>query len=181
MKFCRLKALIEELLIDWDELNLAAKLLVYIGLLIMIATIFIAFYEINDVEVFSRIEVTFRTSLAAVFGFLLSSNINNKYKNSNSNSNRNNDRKKQIINVDKDKDTTDDCKEKKEKFKYYYGEGNTVQMLIALGMTIICATVILFVYVYGDINDMSILSQFRDIMCSSIGFLLGEAKIKPRD
>ncbi|WMT81752.1 hypothetical protein TEMA_21000 [Terrisporobacter mayombei] len=31
MKFCRVEALIEELLMDWDKLNLAAKLLVYLG------------------------------------------------------------------------------------------------------------------------------------------------------
>lgn len=177
MKLCRIQALIEELLIDWDELNLAAKLLVYIGLFMIIATIFIAFYKTKDMEMYSRIEVIFRTSLAAVFGFILSSNTKNKPKENN----KNNYIEKVTISVDKEKAITEECKIKKETIKYYYGEGNTVQILIALSMTIICALVILSVYIFGYINDLAILSQFRDLMCSSIGFLLGEARIKSRD
>lgn len=173
MKFCRIQALIEELLIDWDKLNLAAKLLVYIALFLIIATIFIAFCETDNKDIYSRIEVTFRTSLASVFGFLLSSNTKSKCKDSNKNN--------YTITVDKEKAITEECKMKKEYMKYYYGEGNTVQIVIALGVTLICAMVILMIYISGPIKDLSILAQFRDLMCSSIGFLLGEAKIKPRD
>ena len=45
MKSCRIQALIEELLMDWDKLNLAAKLLVYIGFFLIFATVFISIYK----------------------------------------------------------------------------------------------------------------------------------------
>ena len=73
MKSCRIQALIEELLMDWDKLNLAAKLLVYIGFFLIFATVFISIYKSQNISLYRNIEVIFRTSLASVFGFLLSS------------------------------------------------------------------------------------------------------------
>lgn len=73
MKSCRIQALIEELLMDWDKLNLAAKLLVYIGFFLIFATVFISIYKSQNISLYRNIEVIFRTSLSSVFGFLLSS------------------------------------------------------------------------------------------------------------
>ena len=173
MKFCRLQALIEELLIDWDKLNLAAKLLVYLGFFLVLSTIFIAICDEKDIDLYNRIEVIFRTSLASVFGFILSSNTKRK-------EDKNSYVDKMTISMDKEKAITEDCKIKKETIKYYYGDGNTVQIIVALLITLIAALVILSIYAFDITKDVVIIVQFRDLMCTSIGFLLGEAKIKSK-
>jgi len=82
--------------------------------------------------------------------------------------------------MDKEKAITEDCKIKKETIKYYYGDGNTVQIVVALLITLIAALVILSIYAFDITKDVVIIAQFRDLMCTSIGFLLGEAKIKSK-
>ena len=175
MKSCRIQALIEELLMDWDKLNLAAKLLVYIGFFLIFATVFISIYKSQNISLYRNIEVIFRTSLASVFGFLLSSSTK-----CTSQKNRDKILEKMTISVDKEKAITEECTVKKETYHYYYGEGNTVQVMVALLISIISALVMLGAYTFGFVNDFLIISQFRDLMCTSIGFLLGEAKIKSK-
>ena len=167
MKSCRIQALIEELIIDWDKLNLAAKLLVYIGFFLIFSTVFISIYKSKNVDLYETIEVIFRTALASVFGFLLSSNIKNS---SEKNSQKN-----------KEEAITEECQIKKETDYYYYGEGNTVQVMVALLISVISALIMLGLYILGFTNNGVMLSQFRDLMCTSIGFLLGEAKIKSKN
>lgn len=167
MKSCRIQALIEELIIDWDKLNLAAKLLVYIGFFLIFSTVFISIYKSKNVDLYETIEVIFRTALASVFGFLLSSNIKNS---SEKNSQKN-----------KEEAITEECQIKKETDYYYYGEGNTVQVMVALLISVISALIMLGLYIFGFTNNGVMLSQFRDLMCTSIGFLLGEAKIKSKN
>ena len=167
MKFCRIQALIEELIIDWDKLNLAAKLLVYIGFFLIFSTVFISIYKSKNVDLYETIEAIFRTALASVFGFLLSSNIKNS---SEKNSQKN-----------KEEAITEECQIKKETDYYYYGEGNTVQVMVALLISVISALIMLGLYIFGFTNNGVMLSQFRDLMCTSIGFLLGEAKIKSKN
>lgn len=174
MKSCRIQALIEELLMDWDNLNLAAKLLVYIGFFLIFATVFISIYKSQNISLYRNIEVIFRTSLASVFGFLLSSSTK-----CTSQKDRDKILEKMAISVDKEKAITEECKVKKETY-HYYGEGNTVQVMVALLISIISALVMLGAYTFGFVNDLLIISQFRDLMCTSLGFLLGEAKIKSK-
>lgn len=175
MKLCRIQALIEELLMDWDKLNLAAKLLVYIGFFLVFSILFMAIYESNDTDLNARIEVIFRTSLASVFGFILSSKTKIK-----DDINKDSYMEKMTISVDKEKAITEECKIKKERLKYYYGEGNTVQIVVALLITLISALVILGEYTFSFTENLEIIGQFRDLMCTSIGFLLGEAKIRSK-
>ena len=167
MKSCRIQALIKELIIDWDKLNLAAKLLVYIGFFLIFSTVFISIYKSKNVDLYETIEAIFRTALASVFGFLLSSNIKNS---SEKNSQKN-----------KEEAITEECQIKKETDYYYYGEGNTVQVMVALLISVISALIMLGLYIFGFTNNGVMLSQFRDLMCTSIGFLLGEAKIKSKN
>ena len=174
MKSCRIQALIEELLMDWDKLNLAAKLLVYIGFFLIFATVFISIYKSQNISLYRNIEVIFRTSLASVFGFLLSSSTK-----CTSQKDRDKILEKMAISVDKENATTEECKVKKETY-HYYGEGNTVQVMVALLISIISALVMLGAYTFGFVNDLLIIYQFRDLMCTSLGFLLGEAKIKSK-
>ncbi|WP_455538563.1 hypothetical protein [Terrisporobacter sp.] len=83
-----------------------------------------------------------------------------------------------IISIDKERAITEKCKFKKEKYHYYYGEGNTVQIMVALLISVVSALVMLGLYTFGFANNVVILVRFRDLMCTSLGFLLGEAKIK---
>ena len=166
MKSCRIQALIEELIIDWDKLNLAAKLLVYIGFFLIFSTVFISIYKSKNVDLYETIEVIFRTALA-----------------SEKNSQKNKEKllEKMTISMDKEKAITEECQIKKETDYYYYGEGNTVQVMVALLISVISALIMLGLYIFGFTNNGVMLSQFRDLMCTSIGFLLGEAKIKSKN
>ena len=105
----------------------------------------------------------FRTSLSSVFGFLLSSSTK-----CTSQKDRDKILEKMAISVDKEKAITEECK------------GNTVQVMVALLISIISALVMLGAYTFGFVNDLLIISQFRDLMSTSLGFLLGEAKIKSK-
>ena len=179
MKSCRIQALIKELIIDWDKLNLAAKILVYIGFFLIFSTVFISIYKSKNVDLYETIEAICRTALASVFGFLLSSNIKNS---SEKNSQKNKEKllEKMTISMDKEEALTEECQIKKET-DYYYGEGNTVQVMVALLISVISALIMLGLYIFRFTNNGVMLSQFRDLMCTSIGFLLGEAKIKSKN
>lgn len=75
MKCNRKKALKDEISSDWNDLNLAAQILVCIGGFMFVATIFLAFYKIHDQNFYKTVETIFRSSLTSIFGFVLSSNI----------------------------------------------------------------------------------------------------------
>lgn len=160
----RRQAFFEELKHDWNNINLAAKALIFIGILVFIASLFIAFNQNVSKDIYSSIEVVFRTSLASIFGFLLSSNLKND-------------------NSDKDflKNSSitlgiDDCEEDRE--EYNFKEGNSVQLIIAFIICIVCIIAILTIYVLNLAQNIAAISQLRDLMCSSLGFILGESKIK---
>ena len=87
----------------------------------------------------------------------------------------------QVLSMDKEEAITEECQIKKETDYYYYGEGNTVQVMVALLISVISALIMLGLYIFGFTNNGVMLSQFRDLMCTSIGFLLGEAKIKSKN
>jgi len=71
----RKKLLIKELINDWDELNISFKALIIIGMILFILVIFTAIYSDGVDEVQNSFEVVIRSTLASVFGFLLSSSI----------------------------------------------------------------------------------------------------------
>ncbi len=162
----RIQALKSELKHDWDELNLAAKSLVIIGGLQFAIIIYFAVVDVGSLQISKDIEVIFRSSLASVFGFILSSNTKN--------SNKKNTGTKSLTRKSNE-EHKDICERIRE---YDYGDGNSVQISIALIITVISAIVILIIYKNIIHTDSVILSQFRDLMCTSIGFLLGESKIR---
>lgn len=121
----------------------------------------------RPLKVSSEIEVMFRSSLASVFGFILSSNT------------KNNERRKKGNSLQRSEIKKDEKYEYCERRRDYdYGDGNSVQILIALITSVSSAIVILMIYTKNVNIDISILSQLRDLMCTSIGFLLGESKIR---
>ncbi len=164
----RIHALIAVLKHDWDELNLAAKSLVIIGGLLFTIIIYITVSGSLSLQTSKEVEVIFRSSLASVFGFILSSNTKNDNKKSLG--------RKSLQRRDYEED---ECDEMCERIRAYdYCDGNSVQISIALIIAIVSAGVILVIYICSINTDNAILSQFRDLMCTSIGFLLGESKIK---
>lgn len=158
----RRHALVEELCNDWDKLNISAKALIITGMLLFISVIFIAFYSTGDDGMRQSVEVVFRSSLSSVFGFLLSSNIKTqKYKNNKSMMRNENE---------------DDCKVEIE--VYNYKEGNLIQIAIALVVCVVSIICILVIYITDNSQNIQSISHLRDLMCISIGFLLGESNIK---
>ena len=168
---CRIKALLRELVHDWDGLNLAAKVLLVFGIFLFISVVFISIHDSNDIQIKEEIEVVFKSVMASIFGFLLSSNIKNQGIDKSSNNlfrgeiKNNNDE----IECDFEKNGEDE---------YYYREGHSVQILFAFIISFTSSVVILFLLIRGNEYSQSVLSQFRDFMCTSIGFLIGESKIK---
>ncbi|MEG1016063.1 MAG: hypothetical protein RSE45_03965 [Bacilli bacterium] len=150
---------------------MAAKVLVFLGGFLFVSTVFVGLYSIDNEKLLEGMAVTFRSGLASVFGFVLSSNIKN--------SNRiNTDHKKDII-KEKELFVTENCKaEVKRHNNYYYDDGNLVQVLIALVITLLCGAILLTIFIKDMPYDGAVVSQLRDLMCTSIGFLLGESKIK---
>lgn len=166
----RIQALKSELKHDWDELNLAAKSLVIIGAMQLGIIIYFSVIDVVSLQISKNIEVIFRSSLASIFGFILSSNTKNN--------NKKNMHKKSLTRKE-DNEHKYEYKEVCERIRDYdYGNGNSVQIFIALITTLVSAVVILVIYINNIPTDTAILSQFRDFMCTSIGFLLGESKIR---
>lgn len=165
----RIDSLRKEIINDWDKINLAGKVLITIGLIVFLSTIGLALYNEGPNSVLKTIEVIFRSALSSIFGFVLSSNLKD---------NKNKDYSVITKNeIEKSIDISEeDCEEEIKIFNYK--EGNSVQIMIAFTICIISIVVMLIMYIFSvDHNDATI-SQFRDLMCSSIGFLLGESKIK---
>ena len=132
--------------------------MVIIGGFLFCIEIYFTIVRGRPLKVSSEIEVMFRSSLASVFGFILSSNT------------KNNERRKKGNGLQRSEIKKDEKYEYCERRRDYdYGDGIT---------SVSSAIVILMIYTKNVNIDISILSQLRDLMCTSIGFLLGESKIR---
>lgn len=60
--------------------------------------------------------------------------------------------------------------------KYTYVNINLVQICIAVSICLLCMIVICALLLTDSLDNVPAVSQIRDLMCSSIGFLLGEYK-----
>ncbi|MGL4911407.1 MAG: hypothetical protein ACRC3Y_03150 [Romboutsia sp.] len=176
-KDCNRKNILKkEFVNDWDELNIAFKLLLCIGLVLFIIVIAIAFFSNGEHGLKNSLEVVFRTTLASVFGFLLSSNI--KY----------NNRKRQmeiekieselkniLAELDElDENNTIDKNACDLESLYYDKNINLVQIIIAFTVCIISIIILGILIVTNNLENVPSISQIRDLMCSSVGFLIGE-------
>ena len=161
----KIAALKDEFLSDLAEINLQGKSLIVIGSIILIITIISEFLPHKDIN----ISIQFRSILASIFGFLLSSTTSpQKY------IDMINENKKNYDNKDGKLDRSD-CDEDIE--KYNFKDGNLVQICIALVISIVCIFTIVFLILLNSNCTESGLTQLTDLMCTSIGFLLGEARI----
>lgn len=172
----RKEILIKELIHDWDELNIAFKSLIIIGIVLLIVVLSMAIFSDGGKGIQSSIEVVFRSTLASVFGFLLSSNIKgNKIQ-----------RKKeiekiqaQLKEIESDLDILDEGKKTygncELENNYSYREINLVQIIIASTICIISILSIGILLITNNLENIPAVSQIRDLMCSSIGFLIGES------
>lgn len=162
----RIKFFLIELLKDWDELNLAFKSLLFIGGLIFLIIVLFTVFGDEGNSSQDSIESMFRTTVSSVFGFLLSSNIKN-------------DNKKNAISIKNlryESPKDDDFCEYSDIYKTI--EVNIIQILVALFTTIISIIVLSILLVTNNLDNVASISQIRVLMCSSIGFLIGEADKK---
>lgn len=175
----RRKILINKFKHDWDELNISFKALIIVGIVLFLVAILITFFSDGGQGTKNTIEVIFRSTLASVFGFLLSSNIrfNEKKK-----SIKIKEIKDELSKIELDLEVLDNNTEEKEKCdleQYYDDEDiNLVQIAISLGVTIISIFVLSIVLITNNIENVPSISQIRDLMCTSIGFLIGGSRKK---
>ena len=179
-KCTRRGLLIKEIKHDCDELNISFKSLIIVGALLFLVVIHIAFFSNVGVGVKNSIEVVFRTTLASVFGFLLSSNIKFNKKEI---SIKIEAIKKELIKMEENIDTLEENIEEKaencELEPYYkYKDTNLVQISIALAICIMCIFVLGILSMTNNLENAQAISQISDLMCSSVGFLIGESKKK---
>ena len=171
----RRKLLIKEFIYDWDELNISFKALIFVGIILFAVAIFIAFTSTGESGEKTSLEVSFRAALASVIGFLLSSNI--KF------NNKKNNLKKDLNKVQSELETLDNIEntlieECNSKDKYRSKDINLVQIIVALGICITCICVLFILLITENLDNTPSISQIRDLMCSSVGFLIGESKKK---
>lgn len=164
-----------ELRHDWDNLNLASKLLLFIGLILFVFSISILFIDLGDDTIINSIEVVFRTCLSSIFGFFLSSSLNGAKKGSKTN----------LVIREQSEPILPDSSVNEEDtscnfcaYKYNYKDGNLIRILLACFISLVCIIVLWICMTLGSVSKIASLSQLRDLMCSSIGFLLGESRIK---
>lgn len=182
-KNCKRKnILINKFKFDWDELNISFKSLIIVGIILFIVIILIAIFSDGGQGTKNTIEVVFRSTLASVFGFLLSSNIRF---NKNKNKMKIKEIKDELNKIEKKLDDLDVNLEQKEEqeqcyLEEYYNDDslNLVQIAIALGISIISISVLSALLITNNLENVPSISQIRDLMCSSIGFLIGESKNK---
>lgn len=169
----RIKFFLIELLKDWDELNLAFKSLLFIGGLIFLIIVLFTVFGDEGNSSQDSIESMFRTTVSSVFGFLLSSNIKN-------------DNKKNTISIKNlryESPKNQNSSKNDDEFCEYSDiyktiEVNIIQILVALFTTIISIIVLSILLVTNNLDNVASISQIRVLMCSSIGFLIGEADKK---
>lgn len=173
----RRNLLIKEFKHDWDELNISFKALIMVGIILFLVVVLIAFFSDGGNGIKSSLEVAFRSTLASVFGFLLSSNIkfNKKEKQI-----KIEEIKSELNKLEQKIDTLDEDLGKENKQcelepYYSYKDINLVQIVIALGICIICISVLNILLLTNNLENIQTISQIRDLMCSSIGFLIGES------
>lgn len=173
----RRNLIFKELMNDWDELNIAFKALIIIGITLFLVVIGIAFFSDGGSGIKNSLEVVFRSTLASVFGFLLSSNIKNNSKKKNAEMNKIQAELKKVESelelLDKSIELTDAKCSLEE--NYTNKDINIVQIIIAISICIISILVIGLLLITNNLENVPAISQIRDLMCSSIGFLIGES------
>lgn len=173
----RKNLLIKEFIKDWDELNIAFKALIFVGFILFCVVVSLAFFSSGGVGMQNSIEVVFRSTLASVFGFLLSSNIKNRSKKKNAEIEKIKNELNQARNM---LENLDDTVKKEEQYcdleeVYDYKELNMVQIVIALFLSVICILIINGLLITNNLDNVPAIAQIRDLMCSAIGFLIGES------
>lgn len=177
----RRKVLINELKHDWDELNISFKSLIIVGIILFICVILISFFSDGGPGIKNSIEVVFRTTLASIFGFLLSSNIkfNKNYRS------RNIEKIKDNLNkIEEELDSLDEYSKEEKKQKcdlesiYDYKDINIVQITIALAICLMSICTLSILLMINNLENTQTISQIKDLMCSSVGFLIGESRKK---
>ncbi len=178
-KCSRINAFLEVLKMDWDNLNMACKMLLFIGLILFISNVCIVFNGDSSDSLVSSIQVIIRTSFSSIFGFFLSSNMSSGKVPDIITVPKNGDNANNSTGTNRSSDSSpDDSSSKDCATKFNYVDGNLFRLSLASVLALACLSVLLICARLHLVDNIASVSQTRDLMCSSIGFLLGEAKIK---
>ena len=172
----RRRAFRYELRHDWDSLNFPSKVLLFIGIILFILSISILFIELGSNTLINSIEVIFRTSLSSIFGFFLSSSLSGNKKDARFNPQSTEDNS--LSNPTNKLSEVDDIDCKLDVYKYNYHDSNLIRILLSCAVALICIFILWLCMVFNIVTKVASITQLRDLMCSSIGFLLGESRIK---
>lgn len=173
----------KELIHDWDELNIAFKALIIIVLILFIVIALIAIFSDGASGMKNSLEVVFRSTLASAFGFLLSSNIksNNKKKKDELENAKLELKsvKEELYSMQKqyseDELSIESIETCELERSYTYRDINIVQISIALSVCLVSIFILCGLLITDNLQNVPAVSQIRDLMCSSIGFLIGES------
>lgn len=172
----------------WKEIAISDKALIIIIFILLIQCIYNLFTPepINSNEI--TICIVVRTSVASIFGYFLSENFLNHNKaqvkspatkiNALSQDNSTKNNSKIYNNYDINKiDEKNKSVINKSTSKYYICN-RTLQVIIALSVCIIALTSLLIAYDFNLVSEDSspTIIQFRDLIGSCVGFLLGSSK-----
>lgn len=169
---------------DWNKLNVASKMLLFVGLIFFILNVFITLVDSFDSTLMHSIEVILRTSMSSIFGFFLSSNMTSKKKDLkdikyiDENKSFYRDDNKTSTSSSSDEPKYNECGCLIDIKRYNYDDGNLIRLSLAFFIAVSCILVLCFAGVFNLVSNITAVGHIRDLMCSSIGFLLGESRIK---
>lgn len=175
---------------NWHNFHLADKWLIIIMAILMIQTAHNLFFADIALQDRAALDVVVRTTTASIFGYFISSNFQSNYKNIQ----KNNHSSTNSIGVEPPSDNSPhikarmgfstESKETELHSGYAYPDNNSApesdhhaQITIIAVIGIICLIFLLIVRNYPTINTTSIaaLSQIRDFISGSVGFLIGQS------
>lgn len=180
----------------WDSINLVDKFLIFMMILFLGYSIMTIYIEKANLEVIANIDIVVRTSIASIFGYFISSNFIKTGKTTTNTKTNNIEDNKTITHESTEIETTT------SKIGFNVGEesslkstennlgfinlnnqpdlsasNNNIQVqTLIVGMLCVMASLALVVTRFSittTSNDAAALSQLRDIICGSVGFLIG--------
>lgn len=174
----------------WNQFHLADKCLIIIMVILMIQTAHNLFFHEIAMQDSGTIDVAIRTTTAGIFGYFISANFHSGNKNI-SKSNHKNTSSHDIAtssNISSHPKARIGFGTELGESELHSGYANSVkkseteprddvQIVIIAAIGIVCLILLLIARNYSTINTASVatLSQLRDFISGSVGFLIGHS------
>lgn len=185
-----MKKNLKRLLASWHEFHLADKCLLIIMSILLIQTAHNLFFQEITLQDSAPLDVVIRTTTAAIFGYFISGNFHSSNKNGRRNNNDNENfpeiklssdisshsAANTLPNIDLEIQELND--EHKSHIKNIESiPENKGQIIIVSAVGIVCLVLLLIARNYTAMTPSSTaaLSQLRDFISGSVGFLIGQS------